>query len=643
MVFGQQGSEEGRFLNPQGLALDAQGNIYVADTGNSRVQVFDPQGGFLTSITDARFAGPRYVTLDETGRIFVADASETVHVFNGRGDPLSSFGQAGSLPTQFSEIADLFVNAAGELYVVDGGNGRVQTFSLLSGLLFTFGDAGGEPELLGRPEGIALDVDGNVYVSDAAKGQILVYAPGGTYLRSIDTEIGEPRDVALDGQGYIYVSDGEAGLVHVLDAQGSPLLELGRGQLSFPWGVAVDASGRVYVADAGYHRVMVLAPPSEVPAAVPTPAAAASPTPTLSPVEDVAPWPMDGGDPQHTGRSAVEGPADPNVKWMFRGGLLATSPAVGAGGGVYFGSLDGNLYALDGEGVELWRASLGQVSGVPALSGPGVIHVGVASPIEEMFYALSRDGGLVWSYHLEAHIVEGSPIVGPDGTVYLAASNPQTGGGSIVALNPDGSERWRYDIGSRLPFSPALGPDGDLYVGARNGNLYALDPDGGLKWQVQMGAVSSSAAVGADGTIYLGAGSSYQALDPADGSQIWSFSPVDGQADSTPTLGTGGRIYVVSSANELYALNADGAVAWTFSAEAQGEREVHFSSPATLDGALVLYVGTREGELFAVDPAGALRWRTQLPESGAILFGPALGSDGTLYVGAGSNLYALGQ
>jgi len=118
---------------------------------------------------------------------------------------------------------------------------------------------------------------------------------------------------------------------------------------------------------------------------------------------------------------------------------------------------------------------------------------------------------------------------------------------------------------------------------------------------------------------------------------------VDGQADSTPTLGIGGRIYVASSANELYALDADGTVAWTFSAEAQAEREVHFSSSATLDGTFVLYAGTREGEVFAVNPDGGLRWRTQLPESGASLFGPALGSDGTLYVGAGSNLYALGQ
>ncbi|MGB9299025.1 MAG: NHL repeat-containing protein, partial [Anaerolineae bacterium] len=148
MVIGQRGDGGGQFQSPQGLALDAQGNVYVADRGNRRVQVFDPQGGFLMAIADARFTGPRYVALDEGGRIYVSDASERVDVFDGRGEPLQSFGQAGSLPSQFSQIADLVVDAAGELYVVDSGNARVQKFSMLRGLLFTFGDVGEETQSL---------------------------------------------------------------------------------------------------------------------------------------------------------------------------------------------------------------------------------------------------------------------------------------------------------------------------------------------------------------------------------------------------------------------------------------------------------------------------------------------------------------
>ena len=643
MVIGQRGEAEGQFVSPQGLALDAQGNVYVADRGNRRIQVFDGQGGFLTAFADARFTGPRYVALDEGGSIYISDASEKLHVFNGRGDPLQSFGQAGALPSQFSQIADLAVDSAGDLYVVDSGNARVQKFSMLSGLLLTFGDEGEESGLLSRPQGIALDGEGNVYVADAQNGRVVKYDPGGTLLRAFDTGIGELRDITLDQQGYLYATDAAASVVYILDGQGRIVMQAGEGQLSDPWGVAVDRNGRIYVADAGLHRVLVLAPPGEAPMDLPAPTAEASPTATASVTGGVAPWPMYGGDAQHTGRSLAEGPDTPRVKWMFRAGVLASSPAIGADGSVYFGSLDGNLYALDREGVESWRAPFGQVSGVPALSTAGPVYAGAASPVEEMFYALHGDGSVAWSYHLQSHIVDSSPVVGPEGTIYLAASNAQTRGGSLVALNGDGSERWRYDVGSRLASSPALGPDGTLYVGANNGNLYSLNPDGSPKWQIPLGAISSSVSVGADGTIYLGTGSAYQALNPNDGSQVWSFSPVDGEADSTPSLGLGGRIYVTSSSNELYALNPDGTVAWTFSAEPQGERGVSFSSPITLDGAGVLYAGTREGELFAVNPDGTLRWRFPLPEGGMILVGPALGTDGTLYLGAGSNLFAIAQ
>jgi outer membrane protein assembly factor BamB len=643
MSIGRQGSGIGELISPRGLALDGEGNLYVADTGNSRVQVFDAEGNFLMTIADQRFTGPRYVAVDDIGRVYVSDAAERIHVFNGRGEPLQSFGHEGSLPTQFSGIADLVVDAAGALYVVDSGNARVQEFTLLRGFEFTFGAEGEAAELLDRPEGISLDGEGNVYVADAGNRRIQEYGLGGAFVRSVAGGVNAPRDVALDGQGNLYVSDGGQKLVQVLDGQGRLLKELGEGQLDDPWGIAVDEQGRIFVADAGSHRVQVFAPVAELPTPVPIPSPEASSTPTLPPIEAPAPWPMYGGDAQHSGRGQAEGPASPKLKWVFRAGLVANSPAVGADGSIYFGSLDGNLYALDPDGSELWSASFGQISGIPALGEAGTVYAGAASPTKEMFYAFDRYGRIRWAYHVEFYVIESSPIVGPDGTICVAASNPQTAVGALVALNPDGSERWRYDVDSRLPFTPTLGPDGAVYVGAGNGNLYAVNADGGRKWQVDVGAVTSSAALGNDGAIYLGTGASYSALDSADGSLIWTFSLTEGEAESTPALGPGGRVYVNASSTELYALNPDGTRAWTFAAEQGGEREVHFSSSVIVDVARVLYAGTREGELFALNPDGTLRWRFYLPEGGTVILGPAIGADGTLYVGAGSNLYAVGE
>jgi outer membrane protein assembly factor BamB len=639
---GRPGAGPGRISSPRGLALDDEGNLYVADMGNQRIQVFDRQGVFLTSISDPRFEGPGYVAVDDLGRIYVSDASDSVHLFDGRGEPLQSFGQSGSLPSQFSDPADLALDGAGDLYVVDTGNSRVQKFSLMSGVQFTLGDAGPETELLSRPQGIAVDASDNVYVGDAANGRILKYSSGGTFLVALDTGIGELREIAIDQQSYLYAVDGAESVVQVIDPQGHAVVRLGEGQLSDPWGVAVDESGRIYVSDAGYNRIVVLKAPRDVPTPVPQPTSVASPTPTMLPVEESSPWPMYGGDARHTGTSQVPGPVAPNLNWMFRAGLLANSPALGGDGTVLFGSLDGHLYALDAQGSELWRDPLGQMSGVPALSVSGTIYVGLASPVDGMFYALNRDGSEAWAYHIEGHIVEGSPVVGADGSIYLAASNPQTGAGLVVALSPEGTEKWRYDVVSRLPFSPAIGPEGTVYVGATNGSLYALNPDGGLNWQSPLNEVRSSPAVGADGTIYIATGGGYEAVEPGNGAVTWTFSPVDGEANSAPAVGPEGRVYV-SSETKISALNQDGSVAWTFVPENRSEDQAQFTSPITIDGALVVYAGTRQGELFAINPDGSLRWRLQLPEGGMILVGPAIGSDGTLYVGAGSNLYAVGQ
>jgi outer membrane protein assembly factor BamB len=642
-TMGREGSGDGEFRDPQGLVLDREGNIYVADTGNSRVQLLDSQGQFVMVIADERFAGPRYVAVDDLGRIFVSDLAERVHVFSARGDPLQSFGGPGGLPGQFSGIADLAIDEAGEVYVVDGGNGRVQKFSLLSGLLFTFGDEGEPGEVLVRPEGLALDVEGDVYVVDGESRRIHKYTAGGTFVRSFAAGVGAPRDVAVDSEGNIYVSDGEKDVIQVLDPQGRPVLAMGQGQLDDPWGVSLSPEGRVFVVDAGNDRLVALPPAREMPTAVPTPSPEPSPTLTLGPIVGTPPWPMYQADAQHTGRSPAEGPESPSLKWIFRAGLLANSPAIGPDGRVYFGSLDGNLYALGRGGDELWRAPVGQISGVPAISDAGTVYVGVAAPVEAMFYGFRRDGDKSWEFQVESHVVEGAPSLGPDGAIYLAASDPLTARGAVVALDPEGREKWHYDLPSRSPFSPALARDGTVYVGAQNGRLYAFSPEGSLKWEASLGAVTSSPSVAADSTIYLGAGSSYQALNPADGGKIWAFSPVDGEADSTPSLGKGGRVYVTSNSNELYAIKVDGTTAWVFSAEAEGEREVHFSSPITIDGAGILYAGTREGELFSVNLDGSLRWRFALPEGGVVLVGPAIGRDGTLYVGAGSNLYAVGQ
>ena len=99
---------------------------------------------------------------------------------------------------------------------------------------------------------------------------------------------------------------------------------------------------------------------------------------------------------------------------------------------------------------------------------------------------------------------DGSATIGSDGTVYYA------GGGTLYAINPNGSEKWQYYIGSSnanlRPLSPAIGSDGTIYAGLRaSPGLHAVNPDGTKKWRGDIGGdLRSSPAIGADGTIYVG-------------------------------------------------------------------------------------------------------------------------------------------
>ena len=127
-----------------------------------------------------------------------------------------------------------------------------------------------------------------------------------------------------------------------------------------------------------------------------------------------------------------------------------------------------------------------------------------------------------------------SPALGPDGTVYVGAPNfppgpnPDSGiSGKLYAVNPDGTQKWVFTLDKySSTSSPALGPDGTVYVGATNGQLYALSPlDGTQKWAFHTGGtIFSCPALGQDGTVYVGAsdGKLY-AVNP-DGTQKWAFT-----------------------------------------------------------------------------------------------------------------------
>jgi DNA-binding beta-propeller fold protein YncE len=238
------GTEEpGALRMPFGLDLDAAGNLYVVDGSAKRVQVYDGEGKHLRTLgADHNWSRPAGMALDERRRrLYVVDAGgvdkddHVVRVLDlDSGAALPAIGKRGDGNGEFNLPRDVAVSAEGELYVVDGGNFRVQVFDAQGRFLRTFGAIGRQSGQFSRPKEIALDGSGNVYVVDTAFGNFQIFDREGKLL----------LDVGLRGN-----VDGPA-------------------RFMLPSGIAVDVDGRVYMVDQFFRKVEVFRP-AELPAGSP--------------------------------------------------------------------------------------------------------------------------------------------------------------------------------------------------------------------------------------------------------------------------------------------------------------------------------------------------------------------------------------
>ncbi|GAB6188819.1 hypothetical protein JCM30566_05580 [Marinitoga arctica] len=120
-----------------------------------------------------------------------------------------------------------------------------------------------------------------------------------------------------------------------------------------------------------------------------------------------------------------------------------------------------------------------------------------------------------WKFETSDNISYSSPAIGNDGTVYIASNlvilNDYGHFYYLYAINPDGSEKWRFLPNYRLTSTPAIGNDGTIYIGSEHGYLYAINPDGSEKWRIlPNGRFSySSPAISNDGTVYIGSRDGY--------------------------------------------------------------------------------------------------------------------------------------
>ena len=280
-TFGQQGQGPGQFMDPRGVAVDAQGNIYVADTNNHRVQVFDSTGKYLRDWGSqgegaGQFNEPWGIAVDAQGNVYVADTwNYRVQKFDGQGKFLEQWGTNGDsggsadmLPGQFYGPRAVALAADGTVLVMDTGNKRIQRFTVDGEFMAGYGGFGAGDGQLWEPVGLAVDGGGNVYVADTWNRRIQKFDANLRYVSQWDiatwageSVVNKPY-VAVDGAGNVYASDPEGYRVLKFTGQGEFVMSLGEfgvdaSRFNLPMGVAVDGQGRLLVADSGNHRIMV--------------------------------------------------------------------------------------------------------------------------------------------------------------------------------------------------------------------------------------------------------------------------------------------------------------------------------------------------------------------------------------------------
>jgi len=280
-AFGNAGTGNGQFTTPRAVAVGPDGLLYVADSGNHRVQVLDAEGNFVRGWGSAgsgpgQFQEPWGIAVSAEGWVYVADTwNHRIQVFDLEGTLLTSWGsfmdtqgEAEAEPGVFWGPRGLALDAAGRVYVADTGNKRVQVFSPEGEFVTQWGGGGVISGRFEEPTGVAIGPDGSVYVADTWNRRVQkfsagVYEPVAEWpIEGWETEsvVNKPY-LRVDSAGRVYVGDPEGYRVLVFDEVGQFLMSFGQygfdmASFTLPLGMAFDAQDNLYVVDSDNSRVL---------------------------------------------------------------------------------------------------------------------------------------------------------------------------------------------------------------------------------------------------------------------------------------------------------------------------------------------------------------------------------------------------
>jgi DNA-binding beta-propeller fold protein YncE len=290
--FGEKGSgEKGQFNAPVAAAIDHEGNVWVVDHNNDRVEEWSATGTWLHTYgakgtKELQFESPEGIAINTNtaspsyGDVYVADkGNNRIEELGSKGEYIRSFGSYGKEPGQLSAPEGIVVvpagaatsAASGEVWVGDSGNDRVDEFSEKGEYIGSFGVEGSGEGQFKSPDGIAFSGE-DAYVVDSGNDRVQEFSMSGQYVAKFGAkgsgsgQFEAPYGIATEPvAGDLYVADSGNNRIQEFSPSGAFVIAYGKkgegsGEFSGPDGVAVNPTGDIYVADTANNRVQELEP-----------------------------------------------------------------------------------------------------------------------------------------------------------------------------------------------------------------------------------------------------------------------------------------------------------------------------------------------------------------------------------------------
>lgn len=269
---------QGDFKSPLDKPMDVSKigeYVYVTDTNNKQVQVFDTSGTPIFKFGkegegEGEFKFPYGITGDKDGNVYVADLyNGKISIFSKKGKFIKYFEEKDSDTPAITSPAGLRV-FDNKLYVTDIESKKVIVFNLDGKKLLEISSASSKEDLFNAPNAITIDDDENIYISDSGNLRVVVFDKKGNFTRIIngnkdtkgESKFVNPRGLAVDSKGTLYMIDNMTHFVYGFDNKGEQVYQFGglgseNDQFFLPNGLFIDEKSQLYITDTFNQRVAV--------------------------------------------------------------------------------------------------------------------------------------------------------------------------------------------------------------------------------------------------------------------------------------------------------------------------------------------------------------------------------------------------